>query len=535
MQPQLALLGCLAALVAGSPLAAPGPPPEANQKAQPDQYADLCQHPNNLNFQKFQDVGLGFTCRGIIAGIDKFSTSYQHMLQMHMANPGQVQCKAAEQNPCNGEGPQDLVNINNPSNCDPKNALSSAATLCMMQVINWSNYMSDLWMQTGNVWEDTKGRIPAMVQKFLPANQIHASVNKLTQQSFALGAIGGVIGPLVGAIPPLGPALGLAIGVATAMSSGIVGELGTLSLAQEREYDKAATLSDSMTLVGDTARSAITSFMDKVLNQPINPVGPDGKTYSPMEYADQTWSIPAMFYYGNWANTDDAHLPIQPTNAAGNNTFNFPALTKHANSVAINSLWSQGKVFVLKANKDSLHTASATPCNTPGQGPGFDSSGNKWCDDQGNVFIIMRWLTDDETPEIYDPRNAGSMDAPGVQNLGDYGLDYVDAIKTSYARQQRTGNFSSADDPNGFANTIANVNDVNNIDPSLYLGWNLPVCDLNGVPGSVEPSKKCHHELECYTRLQALCRCQNATAGAKPWPYPSYVEARDTICDPQHP
>ena len=58
--------------------------------------------------------------------------------------------KASEQNPYDGVGLQDIGKDS--QGCDGDNTLSSAATLCMIQLVDWSSFMANLWMQTGNVW-----------------------------------------------------------------------------------------------------------------------------------------------------------------------------------------------------------------------------------------------------------------------------------------------------------------------------------------------------------------------------------------------
>lgn len=519
----LFLLGGLIASATSSPTPSQAEP---FQNAQPDQYFNLCQDPYGLDTQKFQDIGLGFTCRGIVGGLDKFTQSYQDILRNHVQGIGEMRCKASEQNPCDGVGPQDIVKDS--QGCQKDNALSSAATLCMIQLVNWSSFMADLWMQTGNVWDAVNGRIPEMVTKFLPADQTHNQPNKLAGGGATAGLIGGLLSGLAGAIPPigLGP-VGAAIGAAGALASGVTGVLGSQLVPEELEFEKAAQLSDSMTLMGQKSQSAIAGFMNKVLDQVIDPTGPDGSQHAPMDYSDQPWSIPAMFYYGNWAGSNDSHLPITNGDTAGNNTFDFPTLTKHVNSIAINSLWNQANVFILKASKKGINTASDTPC-APNLGPGYDVNSNKWCDDGGSAYIIMRWLTDDETPEKYDPRKSGSMDAPGVGNLGDYGLDFRDVIKTSWSRQLNTGNFSAGEDAKAFAGTVSQISDMNQMEPEQYLGWNLPVCDLDQIPGDQTSGSKCRDE-ECYTRMQALCRCNKLSLGPNRWPKPAYKG--DTFCD----
>jgi hypothetical protein len=118
-----------------------------------------------------------------------------------------------------------------------------------------------------------------------------------------------------------------------------------------------------------------------------------------------------------------------------------------------------------------------TACN----GDDLFGAGVKFCDDDGNAFILQKPPTEDQQGDDFLAGGGFASQTlfavPGFDSIGDFGLTVETITQLSVASQDANG-YLAAPTPEDFANKIAGLNpsDVSVKDAMVF---NLPVCDFS--------------------------------------------------------
>lgn len=239
----------------------------------------------------------------------------------------------------------------------------------------------------------------------------------------------------------------------------------------ENEFNLFASVSASMNALDNQIQVRLQSFVDNATNRPY-PILPGiglNPLYAGTIYVDDPTQAPSLLGNGTYA----VPLPDIPESVAGPTGTLAAAFA----APAINYFWQSARTVVVKA---SVHSLSKDPC----QGDNFFPKNNKYCDNEGNMFVLV------SLPAEPDLASFGSTDAlnpPGFYNISNFGLN-VETITTAAYNNQLANGINSNGSSSNFVSAVAAM-DPRDIQLSDLVFFNLPVCFLDQVPQLTTPQE----------------------------------------------
>lgn len=196
------------------------------------------------------------------------------------------------------------------------------------------------------------------------------------------------------------------IGGALSIGSAIVsfeGSEASMPDLDAQTFSSFANISSAIDTTWHNAQTGVNNFIDSVVN--------NGTACAEEGYASDPNQIPQLLNNGAFFG-------------------GVPELSADANNVlvsvfaapAINALWNESQVIVVKANKADFSTGD-DPCGNGGIGTGdFAGAFPPNCDSEGNNYVLQSISADygslDDT-QIFDPTHYA---VPGFDNLGDFSI-----------------------------------------------------------------------------------------------------------------
>lgn len=194
----------------------------------------------------------------------------------------------------------DASKLENDKTCgDPKNpgptVLSAGFAICLGAYSNYNKYLAALQLYFQNARFTLLESVDKIATDFSPTVTPKATSNKFTKGS----GIAAMTAAIVGAIPAIGGPAAAIPGIAGGAMAVVNSQLTTYE--PETRFQQAANISQATGIVFDGLSQALLQYQDDLNKNPPDTTGPDGKTYTGLEYVEQPWSVPSIFTDGKFA------------------------------------------------------------------------------------------------------------------------------------------------------------------------------------------------------------------------------------------
>ncbi|KAJ5833978.1 hypothetical protein N7447_000004 [Penicillium robsamsonii] len=318
----------------------------------------------------------------------------------------------------------------------------------MWSIANLNNWMVSLLTAVDHTAGVADGLAATLVDTF------STNVENVPLDTAGSSLAAGILGSLAGIVPAASAVGGFGSGLAT-IAGGIITLINDRQPTElEPKFNDFTEITKYIAKASETMQNSIETYAQWLLTET-----PSNDRSNGVFYVDDPKSLPNILLDGDFA---------EPRTVE-----NLPdGIYVSLFSAAVSLLWKGEHASVVKVPHDKS-SLSIPPCEDEKM-----FNGNKWCDGEGNAYLLLGWDNGVRRYPWEDGLVENFKDLKGVDKLGDYKLSIEIVVKASEHAASVNGGAPYYEwDTNRVIDHMGN--DAQNM--ASFSGFNLPFCELSST------------------------------------------------------